>query len=90
MFVADAFWRHLGRNPLGTSALDIKSLYLGRHMPVVDRWAGTSRVRMLERYPVALPHTHDALDDAREQAVICRLIVEGSRDQAVPEQGIRS
>jgi DNA polymerase III epsilon subunit-like protein len=81
MFVADAFWRHLGRNPLGHSAVDIKALYLGRHLPVVDRWSGTARVRMLERYPVALPHTHDALDDAREQAVICRLIVEGALDR---------
>jgi ribonuclease T len=80
MFVADAFWRHLGRNPFGASALDIKALYLGRHMPVVDRWSGTSRVRMLEHYPVALPHTHDALDDAREQAVLCRLIVEAARE----------
>ncbi len=77
MFVADAFWRHLGRNPFGPSALDIKALYLGRHLPEVDRWSLTGRRAMLEHYPVALPHTHAALDDAREQAVLCRLIVEG-------------
>jgi DNA polymerase III epsilon subunit-like protein len=77
MFVADAFWRHLGRNPLGHAALDIKALYLGRHLDEVEAWAHTSRRAMLERYPVALPHTHNALDDAREQAVLCRLIVEG-------------
>jgi DNA polymerase III epsilon subunit-like protein len=77
MFVADAFWRHLGRNPFGPSALDIKALYLGRHLPEVDRWGHTGRRAMLERYPVALPHTHAALADAREQAVLCRLIVEG-------------
>jgi hypothetical protein len=35
---------------------------------------------MLERYPVDLPHTHDALDDAREQAAICRAILAGARD----------
>jgi DNA polymerase III epsilon subunit-like protein len=78
MFVADAFWRHLGRNPFGPSALDIKALYLGRHLPLVDRWGHTGRRAMLERYPVALPHTHTALADAREQAVLCRLIVEGA------------
>jgi DNA polymerase III epsilon subunit-like protein len=82
MFVADAFWRYLGRNPLGHSALDIKAMFLGRHMPGVDRWGLTSRRAMLEHYPVALPHTHGALDDAREQAVLCRLIVEGSGGKA--------
>ena len=39
MFVADAAWRHLGRNPFGASALDLKALYLGRHLGAVDRWA---------------------------------------------------
>lgn len=78
MFLADALWAHLGRNPLGTGALDIKALYLGRHMPGVAAWAETSRVRMLERYPVALPHTHHALDDAREQALLARGILEAA------------
>jgi DNA polymerase III epsilon subunit-like protein len=86
MFVADAFWRHLGRNPLGHAALDIKALYLGRHLDEVEAWAHTSRRAMLERYPVALPHTHNALDDAREQAVLCRLIVEGRAGEARPER----
>lgn len=75
MFLADAFWRHLGRNPLGVSALDIKALYLGAHLPDVDGWTGTSRLRMLDRHPVDLPHTHGALDDAREQAAILRSIL---------------
>jgi hypothetical protein len=78
MFVSDAFWRHLGRNPFGASALDLKALYMGRHLDAVHRWAGTSRLAMLQRYPVDLPHTHHALDDAREQAAICRRI----RDEA--------
>lgn len=30
---------------------------------------------MRERYPVSMPHTHDALDDAREQAAIVREIL---------------
>jgi DNA polymerase III epsilon subunit-like protein len=79
MFVADAAWRHLGRNPFGTSALDIKALYMGRHLDEVEHWRHTSRLKMLERYPVDLPHTHDALDDAREQAAICRAILAGAR-----------
>jgi len=79
MFVADAFWRHLGRNPFGPSAVDIKSLYLGRHLPEVATWAETSRVRMLARHPVELPHTHTALADAQEQAVLCREILASTR-----------
>ncbi|MBP1705539.1 MAG: DEDDh exonuclease [Chloroflexi bacterium] len=79
MFVADYAWRHLGRNPFGISALDIKALYLGRHLDSVGRWAATTREQVLERYPVDLPHTHRALDDAREQAAICRRILEATR-----------
>jgi len=74
MFVADAAWRHLGRNPFGINAIDIKALYLGRHLDEVRAWAETTRRAMLRRYPVGLPHTHHALDDAREQALICRAI----------------
>ncbi len=79
MFVADAAWRHLGRNPFGVSALDLKALYMGRHLDDVDQWRDTSRVRMLERYPIELPHTHHALDDAREQAAICRALLTGAK-----------
>jgi DNA polymerase III epsilon subunit-like protein len=83
MFVADAAWRHLGRNPFGISALDVKALYLGRHLAEVRAWSATTRLRMLERYPVGLPHTHRALDDAREQAAICRAIRDGARESGV-------
>jgi len=80
MFVADYFWRHLGHNPFGHTALDIKALYLGRHLDDVKRWRETGRIRVLETYQVDLPHTHAALDDAREQAAICRLIFETARE----------
>ena len=80
MFVADYFWRYLGRNPFGHTALDIKALYLGRHLDEVARWDETGRIRILETYPVDLPHTHAALDDAREQAAICRRLLETVHD----------
>ena len=41
MFVADYFWRYLGRNPFGISALDLKSYYMAREG--VERWSETSR-----------------------------------------------
>jgi ribonuclease T len=79
MFVADAAWRHLGRNPFGTSALDIKALYLGHHLDEVHSWAETSNRHVRVRYPVGAPHTHRALEDAREQAEICRRIRDDAR-----------
>jgi DNA polymerase III epsilon subunit-like protein len=79
MFVAEYSWRHLRRNPFGMSALDLKALYLGRHLGERPTWAETSSDHVRARYPVDLPHTHGALDDAREQAATCRLILEEAR-----------
>jgi DNA polymerase III epsilon subunit-like protein len=78
MFVADYLWRHLGRNPFGISALDLKALYLGRHLDEIGEWAATSSDAIRAHYPIESPHTHDALDDAREQAEICRRIRDGA------------
>jgi DNA polymerase III epsilon subunit-like protein len=84
MFVADAAWHHLGRNPFGISALDVKALYLGRHLGSVDGWAATTKDHVKRRYELALVHTHGALDDAREQAAICRAIRDVGADGSVP------
>jgi ribonuclease T len=74
MFVADYAWRFVGRNPFGVSGLDVKALFLGRHLDVIRRWSGTTSDEVRKRYRVSLPHTHAPLDDAREQAEMCRLI----------------
>jgi ribonuclease T len=79
LFIADYFWRFLGRNPFGISAVDLKALFLGRHLDTVGSWSETRSSDVRRRYPVDLPHTHGALDDAREQAAICRLILEEAR-----------
>jgi ribonuclease T len=75
MWIADHAWQHAGRNPFGSSALDLKALYLGMHLPEVSSWRETSLAHVTGRYPPGLPHTHGALDDAREQAAICRLLL---------------
>jgi ribonuclease T len=72
MFVADYFERYLGRNPFGPAALDIKSYYMGRER--VERWSETTHRHVRRRFPVSAEHTHNALDDAREQAALMKLL----------------
>jgi ribonuclease T len=73
MFVADYFWRYLGRNPFGISALDLKSYYMAR--AGVSRWSETRRVHVDRRLRLDPDHTHHALDDARGQARIARILL---------------
>jgi DNA polymerase III epsilon subunit-like protein len=83
MFVSDALWRTVGRNPFGHAPLDLKALYMGRDR--VPTWARTTRGDMVRRYPVSEPFTHNALDDARSQAALARLLLDrspGPRDGA--------
>lgn len=74
MFVADYFWRHLGRNPFGISALDLKSYYMGRE--AVAAWNETRRIHLDARFGLEPDHTHHALDDARGQARLAQLLLE--------------
>ncbi len=73
MFVADAFWRYLARNPFGISALDLKSLYMGSHG--VSSWAQTRKVHVERRLGVHFEHTHNALADARDQARLAQVLL---------------
>ena len=76
MFVADYFWRYLGRNPFGVSALDPKSMYMG--LSGTERWADTRKVHISERLDINLEPTHNALDDARDQARLARELLQRS------------
>ena len=82
MFVADYFWRFHGSNPLGVSALDIKALYLGMAWPDVRDWTDTTRTRIEAHDPglAGTPLTHDALDDARQQAELLERLLSRRRD----------
>lgn len=71
MFVADYFERYLGTNPFGHSALDIKAYYMG--VTGVD-WGATSMVHVAEHYGLTVDLTHNALDDARDQAALFRAV----------------
>jgi len=84
MFVADYFWRYIGRNPFGVSALDLKSYYMA--LENVESWQRTRRAFVDERLGLAPDHTHHALEDARGQAVLARLLISRQKpDRAVEE-----
>lgn len=76
MFVADYFWRHLGRNPFGVSALDLKSYYMGRE--ALGSWGETRRVHIDSHFSLEPDHTHHALEDARGQAKLARILLDRS------------
>jgi DNA polymerase III epsilon subunit-like protein len=68
MFVNWYFHRFMGKNPFGISGLDIKAYYMGALGK--KRWADTAKRSMEKRFLSSSPHTHHALDDAREQAEV--------------------
>lgn len=69
MFVAEYFDRYLGRNPFGHTALDIKSFALG----LLDgAWSDTTKRALARRYPDHPHLTHNALQDAIDQAALFR------------------
>ncbi len=74
MFVEYYFHRFLGYSPFGPNGLDIKSFYMGK----LNRknWFETAKKRMDSKFLSDKPHTHNALDDAIEQAEVFRKIFE--------------
>jgi len=77
MFVADYFQRYLGHNPFGYSALDIKACFMGlRSVP----WSETSFDKVTEYYRIKHPLTHNALQDARDQARVFRKMLAEAKE----------
>lgn len=72
MFVADYFERHLGQNPFGHSAVDMKAYYMGK---TGSTWASTSMKYLSPLYLGGSRLSHNALGDARDQAALFRAIV---------------
>jgi DNA polymerase III epsilon subunit-like protein len=74
MFVNDYFHRYLGRNPFGSSALDIKAFYMG--LAGVE-WIETKMRLIAARYGIEGELTHHALEDAQAQAeLFYRMLVD--------------
>lgn len=64
-FVNWYFHTYLRDNPFGFGGIDIKSYYMGL---VGCSWADTRSSRIPKQFKGESPHTHNALDDAVEQA----------------------
>ena len=72
MFINDAFHGTLGRNPFGHAALDIRSLSMGQSG---EAW-GTIRLNdLLDRHLRGRRLSHNALEDARDQAALLRALL---------------
>ena len=67
MFVSDYFYRFLGHNPFGHKALDIKAFYMGRQGVT---WSETGMKQVSEGYLDRRELSHNALQDALDQAEI--------------------
>jgi DNA polymerase III epsilon subunit-like protein len=80
MFVADYFERFVGANPFDIAPLDMKAYAMGRLR--LTRWADTRRNALDTHYGPAEPLTHNALDDARQQATFTRQLMQQD-DQGV-------
>jgi DNA polymerase III epsilon subunit-like protein len=64
-FVNFYFQEYLGENPFGIGGIDIKSLYMGLSGCA---WEGTKSSKIPAKFKGKTRHTHNALDDAIEQA----------------------
>jgi len=67
MFTHWYFLNFLGNDPFGISGLDIKAYYAGMEKTL---WQETAKKQVRKKYPPKTRHTHNALDDAIEQAEI--------------------
>jgi DNA polymerase III epsilon subunit-like protein len=76
MFVNDYFHRYLGRNPFGHKALDIKSFYMG--LKCVS-WNETGMRHLAQKYLKNKTLSHNALQDALDQAEIFRKLMGESK-----------
>ena len=67
MFCHWYFEKFLGKDPFGISGLDIKAYFMGMKN---CKWQDTPKKKIRSEFPSKRKHTHNALDDAIEQAEI--------------------
>jgi hypothetical protein len=75
-FVNWYYHRFTGENPFGISSLDIKSFFMGQ---TGCSWANTKSSKLPKEYAGILRHTHNALEDAIDQAKVFGRMLSASR-----------
>lgn len=74
MWIYWYWWHHFGAMPpFGFSGLDLRSYFMGMHGV---GFLGTGKARYLKHYPNEFAHTHDPLEDARQQGRIWQDMVD--------------
>jgi DNA polymerase III epsilon subunit-like protein len=81
MFVTDYFHRHLGDNPFGHKALDIKAFYMGKNN---TQWSDTGFDAITKHYQIEQSLNHNALQDAIAQARLFRRMLEEQGNPSKP------
>jgi ribonuclease T len=71
-FVSFYFHQYMGENAFGFGGVDIKSYYMGM---TGCTWEDTRSSRIRTEFKSASRHTHNALDDAIEQAEMFRRMI---------------
>ena len=79
-FVDWYFHEFFGFNPFGVGGIDIKAYYMGM---MACGFGETIKRKVKKRFPCSLPHTHNALDYAREQAELFRKLLEFNQARKV-------
>ena len=75
-FINWYFHTYLGENPFGISGIDIKAFYMGM---VGCLWEETRSSRIDAKFKGKSKHTHNAVDDAIEQAEMFERMLNHSR-----------
>lgn len=68
----------------GYSGLDVRSYFMGFHGV---GYLGTGKRRYLKHYPNPIPHSHDPLDDARQQGQIWQDMTRDRRRASLERRG---
>lgn len=78
MFVYWYLIRFVGKSPFSISGLDMKAYYMGM---MNSTWGLTKKAEVRKIFPTGLRHTHHALEDAREQAVLFSKMLDSQKGQ---------
>lgn len=66
------FLKYLGKNPFGLGGIDAESIWFGLRD---ESWNNISKSKIKEFFGMNIEHTHHALDDAKEQALVFEAIM---------------